>query len=1620
MRTASHLLLLAAQLLSNTSAAPVRPEASVLSAASLNASETKNTNKHSVLFKRRDQSLTANHKKPKAVAKHALAQTAPQPSAHVKSAVHLEAYRLQTIKRSRSLGTTSPSKAPSKPQTNSQHDVHFTAISENVAKLHHPTRHNEAIASHLLSRRRAGYQTWSDVLAHRSHAKNGNATAHMSGNKSVSSSRVTTKSEYLITDKDSTFGFDMPTADLSSGDYSFLLVFSTLSPTGLPASSFDGDEIATETLSAEAAKKMSSGRLDEYCNSRCLINTHCTYWNRMPDADTGGEKCVLMRNPTGMYRSYGTRIAGAPTSGKCIGAVGYDIRGEEVKTVTLTSEDILRERDAECCAQCKDSIMCEFWVRDGDQCHLRRRPTGVQVPSATMRFGQPDTRICDSARLSQAKGYAASGATLDSHYSLRTTSATAIQSMKIPKGCVVTANVKTSHSPNEPQVKTFLFSAPLFNWFDHTNNGQAYGEDKLDITDISYGVYDENTQGMYLIDRGVAPNGDSLITDEIMHTAHGTYNFWGGSLVTGSSPDFDPTAYSSFYVFGGSMLREYSGKNYTGTVESPVGSSKTAGMHFPQLGHDSMTAMQIKQASDTSNCLTASGDGVVSKAKCSALTAYDLSQLWWKDYVEGAQFQLKFLHADPDTHSISTRCLSAKDEGNKLVGDRFWGMYFSFKDEDGHEAQVNRKLWWTTCDAANKNQRFEIMHDYAPLMGVGEAGTGVTSPGNYDMIRSVVFAQGGKSFNINMNCQDQVDAEDGDAGDMKGTNGVCLAEAEVTGNSAHPGNKPVLAVNPVQSYKLINFRAPEAAFIRGSWILGGSVQKIDADPQFASVSFGISSGNAQSEEDEQVYTQVASQEDTTEPFFINDAVVKFETSQATTIGSESEATYSVEKEAARERMKSMEATCPLTCNVPTYVDAPVGAGSYIGATNGVGSGCPVSDPHVHDALMYIWRWQEKIESTDLALSGVVTTCHTQCTCTSEPPRCPFGSCSDTYCLGPCVDNPRQDVTTTVVDGDSEAVAPLPSVCDVSDAIGATNEDGSADPTYNPACNSYCTGEVKMSTMTGQWSTGTSDYRLREHTVSPSDYGKIERYQIPGGGKVSITLPAGCAMRMYRLASTYEVSGTHLIRSGPYDYDDYLQDFQMDISYGSKCNPAAWLFGREIQIHNKPNDRWLRCTGSGADFSGSSRSSSNTVWLVGNAGDGKISLYEETRGKYLKASGTTMTVESEFCGDQCSFDLDMVEQTNNFGDADLANYYIMSKPSFQSKDRAMQCTPDGGGAFVEDALLQWETMSIRVKAGSPNPRGGYEAFTVYGYDPSKASKVLVHDQFAELAGGNQNVCRGKLYGAGYHNSIKLSGATSHSVYVQPAGAALAFSYENFLGLPTNLRPGRHAHVAGTEPFSLQVAGRGITTLQISTRWEMMTSFDREDSTPEFPEVEYGVEFNQEVSHAKAEEEMTSVANTVESHLTLGISVETSVLGVEAVDIDTGVNWDGVQSFESSQATSRAIANTFSSTRTFSTSCPLACPIPGHNQDPVGNGPVLYVEDGIGSTCPQDQHGGRVFVWRWTAFASEQAAGEEGDKGMEVETCHLQCTCTPEPPACDFAMCADQWCTTCKANLPLETA
>jgi hypothetical protein len=76
-------------------------------------------------------------------------------------------------------------------------------------------------------------------------------------------------------------------------------------------------------------------------------------------------------------------------------------------------------------------------------------------------------------------------------------------------------------------------------------------------------------------------------------------------------------------------------------------------------------------------------------------------------------------------------------------------------------------------------------------------------------------------------------------------------------------------------------------------------------------------------------------------------------------------------------------------------------------------------------------------------------------------------------------------------------------------------------------------------------------------------------------------------------------------------------------------------------------------------------------------------------------------------------------------------------------------------------------------------------------------------------------------------------------------------------------------------------------------------------------------------------------------------------------------------------------------------------------------------GIGTNCPT--HGGAgaevgnlVYMWRWAGEVSHDTLGEEGESKMVVSTCHVQCTCTPHPPACDFSECADEFCTYCSGG------
>ena len=87
----------------------------------------------------------------------------------------------------------------------------------------------------------------------------------------------------------------------------------------------------------------------------------------------------------------------------------------------------------------------------------------------------------------------------------------------------------------------------------------------------------------------------------------------------------------------------------------------------------------------------------------------------------------------------------------------------------------------------------------------------------------------------------------------------------------------------------------------------------------------------------------------------------------------------------------------------SYEDPPLPGqgGGYILSTAGVGQ----ADGHTRegcgtygadDALVYIWRWTEMITSESDS-SVKVETCHTQCTCTREPPPCDVGRCADPFC-----------------------------------------------------------------------------------------------------------------------------------------------------------------------------------------------------------------------------------------------------------------------------------------------------------------------------------------------------------------------------------------------------------------------------------------------------------------------------------------------------------------------------------------------------------------------------------------------------------------------------------------------
>ena len=283
---------------------------------------------------------------------------------------------------------------------------------------------------------------------------------------------------------------------------------------------------------------------------------------------------------------------------------------------------------------------------------------------------------------------------------------------------------------------------------------------------------------------------------------------------------------------------------------------------------------------------------------------------------------------------------------------------------------------------------------------------------------------------------------------------------------------------------MLDLDTPSARFARGGWQLAGSVHKSDAGPVWPVVSYGVISEKSESIEDDSAMGTVVSSSFGTGVAAEakgGGAVASAEASVSRTQTTETESSRSRAAESAQSR--SQENTCTLQCAVPSYVTP----NKKLEVNNGVGSGCRTGS---RDALVYIWRWQEATVGD--GFSATVGSCHAQCTCTPEPPKCALGGCSDEFCEGPCIDEPEVP--------DEAPLTTAPAQCRFP-------SNPSDDAVYDTACNQYCKSGIRI--MYQNRAAGTT------FQVDVRNY--------------YVTIPFGCALRIY---------GDDFL----HDYNDYLHDF----------------------------------------------------------------------------------------------------------------------------------------------------------------------------------------------------------------------------------------------------------------------------------------------------------------------------------------------------------------------------------------------------------------------------------------------------------------------------------------------
>jgi hypothetical protein len=1381
-----------------------------------------------------------------------------------------------------------------------------------------------------------------------------------------------------------------PTVNANMRNRNYLAAELKLRASQLDAAGLLGYDFFGQSESKETVSEKLEDEPDAKCAEKCEELSACVAWVR------DGTECKLIRNEvTGWMPTDAKKVAGAPTR-----SAGFQdncaISGKHVSTVTVsaTRDDSTSEGeyqlalDKQCTKVCEESILCEFWVRSSSSttCNLKRKPY-LYSSSSGSRCGAPDTRVCDGAKFYDDEGFtgrmstkrSSATATIEyrnnAEYSVLTWYT---KSFEIPAGCLVSAVTSVSNGGPIRKERFFLVGAPQI-----TKQGGT-----ASLSDLTYKRHTGHTQGLY----AMPPINKDYMNGDMLSSSV-PYDYEGGLITMDNIPNLHGQKYRAFYVFGGSILRTYGATEYRGTDRQPIGISKLSGMQFPAWGLDPKSAVTWSHSGigsgngHSGECMTATDDNKVILSRC--INGFT-NQMWWKDYHPGLEgrFLIKFMVLEQEGKIRNPMCMYAKNEGNM---EGVTGFYYIMKSSDVGDRR--RLLGWGPCDPTNLDHQWEAeQHDELD----SEAGNvqHIVSAATLRTINPVmaptpIFGLG-IPVGVTHGSEERLSLVFGCGSDNDfQSTGLCLENDRGQHFDANWAKSiwPKMSNDEINSVKVISRNSPEASFTAGSWDLAGSVHKIDADPTWPVVAYGTTIEKSQSSEDTLMIGSATEHETSIGVY----AEASGGGAEAAASGSTSRS-QAIEKETASTKAKeaaqsmSEERTCPLQCTIPGYVDGPANTGAFIGATNGVGYGVDNSavsgdaslggragcQTGLDDALLYIWRWRETVQ-TEGDSEATVSTCHVQCTCTPEPPKCKLGHCNGPFCEGPCL--PLSGAATTATSKASKVAAEASQNATVRGAtvtatrLGESNvyEDNVAAP-LGQCKRLYVGGSNDLNTKSGTFMSFTANSR----------HG---------------TLSAGSG---YQCAAAYDKNNwkSQCTWASADKICTYSETFAVTVNGDAvtvrRSDHATWGWGSDLAFDC--------CPGTGGSSSGGSGTSSGTS--SGRPQSTEVLKKQCNFGTH--SSDISTAYDANGCDAHCNSDTVSITIGNTVHRPSSMGSFIRASGAIARATIPMGCAVRVYLANEEytDYLHDFTSACTLQASG----------VAFFGYDPSHDNRVLVMDQHAEKAGDMQNACRGQLMEPGAHKKVDMS-ASSYSMKVLGGAKATMFTKGNFLGDQRDL--GRGLHMAFMKgPFSMQVHGHGtVRAVSLQASWQLAGTVDRDNSAPEWPTIEMGVSFDSERSHEEEEEMSESVAWGIEAEISVGFSIEVPVVEIET---SGGRTMSHSSSWQSSQGTARATASAIGNSRETTLECALTCPVPAHNQAAKGQGEMLFVEDGVGRDCPDAQKGNQLYIWRWHSKATLPSPGEAGTDTMNIATCHTQCTCTPSPPRCDFTQCADAFCTYCKGE------